>query len=165
VLRKAPLKRGSKGMKRTGFLPRTGRLARVSKKRAKQIRDDGDCLDEFCRKFDRCAICWAGKRRRRLVVHHIAHPNRCNDRANLLRLCAICHDQYHVGGQSDRSGRKIPHLCHGHIIAAKREADPQGFDLARLCELHQVKSLGARWADKEIPAYYLAERTKHSRAA
>lgn len=160
-MKRVPLKR-YQGLKRSAKgLKKTGRLNPVSKKRAKRNRKDRSVLDEFRETFTQCAVCWCSEHVRALVIHHLCHPNRRNIRAGLLRCCTRCHDHYHRCGELDARGRRLAKLTPGNMPWAKREADPEGWNLEEPLGLLGKKSLGQDWQPKPLPQWALTERKRN----
>lgn len=109
-----------------------------------------------------CAICWwpSTDMRRGMEVHHIVGgSNRSKGHVveNYLKLCDRCHMVYHGG----KVVANVPDLHMGHILEAKRKADPENYDIEKLAEIKNRKAL--HWEPEKIPSHYLHERIRNLR--
>lgn len=76
---------------------------------------------------NKCQACGKRPDFRGLHVHHLIRFRRSDEAANLLLICANCHDLCHDGPG--------PKLTIAACCAIKRRVDPDEFNLARLEQL------------------------------
>jgi len=117
-------------------------------------------LLQWSEMFRSCAVCWwpSSDYRRDMEVHHIVGgPNRSKGNVpfNYLKLCDRCHAVYHSG----KVAANVPDLHLGHILWAKRESDPEEFDIARLAALKG--RVGLAKDPEPLPTYFLDERQRN----
>lgn len=116
---------------------------------------DRQTLADYAAEHRSCAVCWwpESDGRRRLEIHHLQQgAGRKHDSRNLLTLCERCHCVLHSGAICG----VYPDLNKGILLAAKQEADPDGFDPEFLASLRHKQHLG--YEPAPIPQYYLDER-------
>lgn len=109
-----------------------------------------------------CAVCWwpSIDMRRGMEVHHIVGgSNRAKGHVveNYLKLCDRCHMVYHGG----KVVANVPELHMGHILEAKKKADPENFNVEMLAAIKNRKAL--HWEPEKIPSYFLHERIRNLR--
>lgn len=133
-------------LKRTTPLKRT-----PMKKRKRRKGDKPEIRHAYLETHSCCAVCWCGWREfdNWLEVHHIVGGSgRLDARANLLTLCRSCHEHYHSGFC----------LTPGHLLTAKRESDPEGYDESLILKLLGRQALPERWLPAPIPQWALDAR-------
>lgn len=87
-------------LKRKTRLTRKKRLARISARRAEELRAYAVIRRSVLRKAGgHCARC---KARRKLDVHHITPRSRGSLLGPCVALCRRCHDEIHFGRPEDR---------------------------------------------------------------
>lgn len=176
---KQPMKRSE--LKRTGFLrnsqkpgtlgnalsgiQRKGGIRRVSKKRAKEDREDAPELEAFRESQERCAICWWPNGKpgymRALQTHHLRKRNHRerNHRHNLQSLCARCHKVLHGGPHDFGDGSGLwPNLNDGHALTAQLEIVPD-LDMELLYRIQPSK-----FEPTTLPDFYAKQRERNCRS-
>lgn len=146
-MKRSPLRRGTKQLKRS----------QMNKKPRKG--DKPKLRTAYMAEHLACCICWSrlGQFGVDLECHHIiGGSGRKDELCNLAALCRDCHWQHTHGGMVDEQGKRWPALTTGMILTAKREADVENFDLARLCVL-EGRAVGALECE-EIHEFYLRKR-------
>ena len=122
--------------------------------------EDKRRLGDYAESHDRCAICHYRKYRpgRNMELHHIVgrYGKERHDHRNLIMLCNTCHWAVH-----NRVPPPFDGLSNCHVLAAKREEDPDQFDPAFLASLRRKKHLG--YDPEDIPEAYIDERTHNDK--
>jgi len=113
---------------------------------------------------DRCAVCWRPWSRAGwlgFAVHHLVRGSngRSDEPANMLMLCARCHDMVHDGQYRDEITKELlPAITFGMVLRVKSRS--KEWDAARLEQLYH-RAL----PDMErLSLYYLNERLRWSPA-
>jgi len=158
--RKTPMKRT--GLTRTYEKPgtlgaaipqRNGGMRRVSKKRAKEDREDKPGYDAILEEATRCAVCWFPKNgRRRFDRHHVRGRN-CRERNhphNVMTICDECHEGFHAK-PDDKNGLRP---C--HAVWVQQEIYGDDLDLELLTKIG-----GKRLEPQPLPEFYLDQRRKN----
>jgi hypothetical protein len=157
--RKQPIKRGTKGLARSGPPERKTKLRPYSAKAAKIKRAMKSQEDLFRATFTACAVCgYDGVPYRPLGVrqlHHIVggglRSTKGHRRENWIMLCNQCHTQIHRGYLTQ------PPLTNGNVLWAKREVDREYFNLSVIKFLHSGPQgeLPDDWQPKRPDQFYL----------
>ena len=115
-------------------------------------------LSDYALTHDRCAVCHWQKYRvgRALHIHHLqGGVARVHATFNVVLLCERCHTCVH-----DRLPG-VPELSKGHILWAKRDADPEQYSTRDIARLTHRKRLPYRAT--RIPQFFLDERLRNRR--
>ncbi len=112
-----------------------------------KIVRDAAVRREWAIVHDKCQVCGRNEQQIKrdsefpnlLQTHHlIGGAGRSDEPCNFLRLCPRCHEVYH-GFRVKRNGTYWPNLTMGMLLTAKREADGDEWDPARLSVLRHRK--------------------------
>ncbi len=113
-------------------------------------------LDAFAREFTFCWCCGADARQagwRGLHIHHIAKFGRSDERCNLSRFCATCHDIIEGHRVTYGQGKYYPPIDLGNVLWLKRAFDPKNYKRPRLMVLRHRSCLPAA---KRPDGFYVA---------
>lgn len=143
--------------------------------RAREREKGGEFYREWGATHRYCQCCGIGDalaehvRYPGLSTHHIAKAGRIHHSANLIRLCARCHD---LAEGLDTpvwlpDGRKwyYPKLTFAHVLWLKRYHDPDEYDAAQLERCHMRPLPAPVKPDGAFLAEYHARRYGNLRAA
>lgn len=92
----------------------------------------------------------------------IQGPGRSDEPCNYLKVCSLCHDSYHRGGQVF-NGERWPKLTMGMLLQVKIEEHPSEWDLGRLLSLAGFVGAPDKWTMAYLPERFQAERRRWSR--
>lgn len=95
-------------------------------------------LDVFAREFTFCWCCGADARQagwRGLQIHHIAKFGRSDERCNLSRFCATCHDVIEGHKISMAAGVYFPPIDLANVLWLKGRFDYRHYDRSRIATL------------------------------
>jgi hypothetical protein len=111
-------------------------------------QEDSMSLAQFADEITWCAVCWS----KNLHIHHMMQgTGRQHDRIGLIRLCERCHRALHDGGSFA--------VTKGHVLAAKREQDPDYYDPAGLAAMKHRRALS--YEPEPYTWNILRERRRH----